>query len=785
MIVADESWQLAHGVGVNYFNHSDRQLSTALLRVNVGSAHEPEHWPGLAHLVEHMLFTGGVRFRGQQRLMPWIQQQGGQVNATTGLTTTCFYFQCHPERLIPGVLRLLDMVLQPRLDRALLPREVQIIEAEYQLTRLHNTTLLDALVRSQIMHPRTFNGFKMGNAAEFGQDMQQLGQALQAFYDNSYVPANMQLWLGCARPFSQLQQCFRVSHEPTLQLERRSANEMPGDRDKNGGMKLAKRSGYLGLNDKQAIILSYSINDEDTNLGSYWGLFSQIIEDPAPHSLVWQLAEQHNYSKFTATLISHTQTHLLFNIVFQTSSLTEESVHGLSRTLQLWFKQAVVLTKQQLLHYHQKYQQHQYQRPLMEQLRNKALNLDIGETNRITEGWRSLLTHLIHACPQGYYLLDPDVPSMTPTEFAGFTIPFLAAAFPVLVNPLIDPKPIFYPQPCPTVTINAETIAVPAFIDHTEVMGVQILLRPAPSTWLTAAMRHRFITACAPIFSLLSHYGGQGEWRAQQSNDLICLRAPNQQVMSVVLALLVAEWPKFSVTPPVDVESEQILIKSLLTRLPTLINNNHKVSWIVSIAGVTNTASQLMRQQLASIPVQWVTDLAAPLEHDKRFYQHQWQSSGENALVGFIPFSGQQGSEKAASILSGYYAPAFYQWLREELALGYAVSCRYQNLCDLQGMLFLLQSPQVSCLKLKRYCQVFVDKMTAVLINPQLITAFGEVAEREGGQAHIENLQNRCLRNPFKTTTQMTMHHEVLALHEELLTQLKLGGGYWLSSGIE
>lgn len=778
-----ERWQLTSGVGVNYISQPDPQLSSALIRVNVGSMHEPDNWPGLAHLAEHMLFAGGERFQRQQRLLPWIHQQGGQVNATTGLATTCFYFQCHPERLIAAVLRLLDMLLQARLDPELLSREVQIIDAEYQLRRHDNATLIDALVRSQIVRPRAMNRFSMGNATEFGHDLQRLNDALHVFYNSGYAPENMQLWLSCARPFAELKQLFQLSNEPLLQIVAKLETETIVEVEKSPGIKLEQRSGYVGLDDKKSIILTYSIRYNQPNLCSYWGLLKFIIEDNAPQSLFWQLAESDRTSTLSTTLVSHSPTHLLFNIIFQATSLTDDSVKALSRTLKIWFKRVLALTEKELIHYQQQYQQRQRQLPLMEQLRNHALKITLCETSLNIKSWRCLITQLIQTEPQGYYLLDPNRQPYVRTVFAGFTIPFLPVDFADLGHLLIDPKPVFYPQPCPNLTLNAGNFAAPVFSEHRETEDVQILLRPAPGTWLTADKRQTFISICSPLFSLLGHYGGQGEWLDKQGTDIICLSAPNQQVMAGVLALLVAEWPTFSGCSTVDDSDKHILIKSLLTRLPTLINQIHSQLWTASIAGMAGEGRKQIRKQLGSIPVQWVTGNSAIFSPEKGVSEHEWQGSGENALVAFIPFTGRRGSIQAARILSRYYEPAFYQWLREELAIGYAVSCRYQNLCDLQGILFLVQSSKVSCFDLKQYCQLFLHKMTVELASVTLNTALPEQKLREGLQAHVDKLQKRCLRNRFSNASELPLEQQVSVLHEELCLQLKSGAGYWLSSG--
>ncbi|MGP4882789.1 insulinase family protein, partial [Klebsiella pneumoniae] len=58
--------------------------AAALARVAAGSHHEPSRFPGLAHLLEHLLFYGGERYQDDDRLMGWVQRQGGSVTVRGG-----------------------------------------------------------------------------------------------------------------------------------------------------------------------------------------------------------------------------------------------------------------------------------------------------------------------------------------------------------------------------------------------------------------------------------------------------------------------------------------------------------------------------------------------------------------------------------------------------------------------------------------------------------------------------------------------------------------------------
>ncbi|MBF3225808.1 coenzyme PQQ biosynthesis protein PqqF, partial [Pseudomonas aeruginosa] len=100
--------------------------------------------PGLAHFLEHLSFLGGAAFPGDERLMPWLQVRGGQVNASTRGRTTDYFFEVTAEHLGAGLARLIDMLARPLLDIDAQRREREVLEAEYLARSADEQTLIDA-----------------------------------------------------------------------------------------------------------------------------------------------------------------------------------------------------------------------------------------------------------------------------------------------------------------------------------------------------------------------------------------------------------------------------------------------------------------------------------------------------------------------------------------------------------------------------------------------------------------------------------------------------------------
>ena len=82
--------------------------SYATMHVNVGSALDPDEFPGLAHFLEHMLFLGTEKYPNEEEYSKFCSDFGGNTNAKTDISFTFFYFEISNE----GFSKALDMFCQ-------------------------------------------------------------------------------------------------------------------------------------------------------------------------------------------------------------------------------------------------------------------------------------------------------------------------------------------------------------------------------------------------------------------------------------------------------------------------------------------------------------------------------------------------------------------------------------------------------------------------------------------------------------------------------------------------
>ncbi|MFT0139432.1 insulinase family protein [Alcanivoracaceae bacterium MT1] len=173
---------------------------TAVLQIGVGSHDEPETRPGLAHLLEHVLFTGSERYPDAHHFARRIQGWNGHYNASTLDDTMAFFFTVDAEGLAPCLAHLIDMLSRPLLTEESVARERRILDAEFRTRladpRLHRQALLARLARPS--HPLA--RFTAGNAHSLSAPLASLTGEVRAFHACWFRAGNMTLVLQGALP---------------------------------------------------------------------------------------------------------------------------------------------------------------------------------------------------------------------------------------------------------------------------------------------------------------------------------------------------------------------------------------------------------------------------------------------------------------------------------------------------------------------------------------------------------------------------------------------------------
>ncbi|MFJ7285836.1 pyrroloquinoline quinone biosynthesis protein PqqF [Pseudomonas sp. NPDC099000] len=205
---------LANGLRVTLRHAPDLKRCAAALRVFAGSHDVPLAWPGLAHFLEHLLFLGTERFPAGQGLMAYVQGHGGQVNARTSERTTDFFFELPPQAFAGGLERLSDILAHPRMNLDDQRREREVLHAEFvawsrDATAQQQFGLFDGLSAA---HP--LRAFHAGNRYSLPVPQPEFQQALQDFYQRFYRTGQMTLSLAGPQSLDELRAMAQRFSDP-------------------------------------------------------------------------------------------------------------------------------------------------------------------------------------------------------------------------------------------------------------------------------------------------------------------------------------------------------------------------------------------------------------------------------------------------------------------------------------------------------------------------------------------------------------------------------------------
>ncbi|WP_434766927.1 pyrroloquinoline quinone biosynthesis protein PqqF [Pseudomonas triticicola] len=186
---------LANGLRVTLRHVPGLKRSAAALRVAAGSHDVPLAWPGLAHFLEHLLFLGTERFPTDEALMAYVQRHGGQVNASTRERTTDFFFELPVTSFSAGLERLSDMLARPRMNLDDQLREREVLQAEFVAWSQDPTAQQQFALYEGLPAEHPLRGFHAGNRDSLQVESPGFQSALQDFHQRFYRTGQMSLSL--------------------------------------------------------------------------------------------------------------------------------------------------------------------------------------------------------------------------------------------------------------------------------------------------------------------------------------------------------------------------------------------------------------------------------------------------------------------------------------------------------------------------------------------------------------------------------------------------------------
>ncbi|MGE9551721.1 pyrroloquinoline quinone biosynthesis protein PqqF [Erwinia amylovora] len=733
--------RLDNGLQVTVIHDPQATHAAALIQLAAGSNQEPGAWPGLAHLLEHVLFAGSHAFQGEQRLMAWAPAQGARLNATTLANQMAWFFEIAPPKLADGLSRLVDMLAKPLLAEEAVAQEVAVIEAEYRMLATHSPTLCEAALSQAFVAPHPFADFHVGNLAHFGEDILALRQVMQEYHQRYFHAQNLHLWLQgpqsreeLAALAEKLGQRFTTATitPPGLSFPRLTPRP--------------ERTFALQSSGTEQLLLSFPVTAVAPPLLS---LLRALLTDQAPGSLLATLRERGWCDDIQLLEPYRSPQQSLLSVVFQLSDARAERGACIEALFCGWLPLLRALTPPQRTHYASLAQREFTRQPPLDQLR--ALAFGFPPLVDSSGDWPGLLAQIQ---PDNMTRLWVTPDADCPVNLAqGFTLKSGPINWPAIPS-APWPEMGFHqpggelPRPAlPTAAVTALQ-ALPATGEAT------LLLSPAPGQRLKERNAALIKAALQPLIAECQHRGGelhfsqqQGIWLLQLSGSrqiLLCSLDNILTSLSALTAAAIAQGERLY-RQTQQALFDDIAIRSLLNRLPSLLQSS-----VADVPATDSTSAQDRINQANSQPAHdvlsgtvWQAALyggddslhqalarlmsrfPATLQHgalNPAFVQPGLKEytvathSSDAAVMVFCPLPEVNLSALATwQVLAALFEPHFFQQLRVEKNIGYVVSCRFHRTAGQAGLLFALQSPTLQTAELFRHIDSFIHSMAEVI----------------------------------------------------------------------
>lgn len=756
---------LANGLRVSLRHAPGLKRCAATLRVAAGSHDVPLDWPGLAHFLEHLLFLGTERFPPSEGLMAYVQRHGGQVNAQTRERTTDFFFELPPKAFAGGLERLCEMLAHPRLNTDDQLREREVLEAEFiawsqDVSAQQQQALFNGLAPT---HP--LRGFHAGHRESLKVSAPEFQQALHGFYQRFYQTGQMTLSLAGPQSLDELRSLAQTfssdfatgehqpqSAPPTLMTASQTTYQQAGER------RLDLLFAFEGLPASSREALDFLCTG--LNAAKPGGLFAELRQRQLIESL-------------KATPLYHFVGQALLQVEFKLSATATTQTETLRELFNDWLG---------FFAGHTEWSELREEYALLQQRKRQASNA-LALSRLDSEQWEPLLSEA------GVTALRVILQQINPTPVDNVKVAWQLPP----ANPFLRSAD----EPAPAGLIRGQTSAhrglrtfaqdrtrgrrerssmqfSPALADTRgeAALCLRWRLDPAAPANVQPTLARSLQNLCDDALQAgveLSFTETGNQWLLKMNGWHEPMPAILEQALQCLANPAADAWLNSNAPAPL------IAIRQLLKALPAHCQGQQSnptaqpgtaddlqpiwagARWEGLAAGLPATAQTAITRALSRAPGIPDNETTAPTSiAGQRLWSEVPCAANEHALLLFCPTPTQELADEAAwRMLAQVCQTPFYQCLRVELQLGYAVFSGVRQINGQTGLLFGVQSPKTPLKALHDHVALFLTQL------PELISKLDDEALITQQQVLTEQLDGDAMP---------------LAQAFELLWQGKLGG---------
>lgn len=744
---------LANGLRVTLRHGPNLKRCAAALRVAAGSHDVPLAWPGLAHFLEHLLFLGTERFPAGQGLMAYVQSHGGQVNARTSERTTDYFFELSPLAFAGGLERLSDMLAHPRMKLDDQQREREVLHAEFVAWSQDPAAQQQLALFEGLSERHPLRGFHAGNRDSLPLEQPEFQQALQDFHQWYYQTGQMTLSLAGPQSLDELRVMAEAFGNAIAQGEKIPQQlPVPLTPPLNPTY---QQAGERRLDLLFALEALPNASSEALEFLCHW------LNAEKPGGLLAELREHERAEKLKAQPLYQFAGQALLHIQFTLPA--QSPVTGIRERLTDWLG---FFARQDWSRLREEYaallQRQQHVSPALQLARLDSEQRDVGLSDTGVVALKQILKQIgavdNFSGPWRLPAPNPFLTSETPAPNAGLIRGQTSAHRGLRTfaqdrsRSRRERSPMQFSQALPDNGVDGA-------------IYLRWRLESTPGNRLQARLENSLhaLREDARQAGVDCSFSASGnEWLLKMTG----LQEPMPKVLEHALKALTKPDAVVSQSEPTNVAL--IPIRQLLKALPDHCLEHSAITddllplwsnarWDGLAIGLSTQTQAAMGLALSRIPGTPDTQLTPPPSmQSQRLWSAVDTDSSEHAILLFCPAATDELADEAAwRLLAHVCQTPFYQRLRVELQLGYAVFSALRQIHGQTGLLFGVQSPGVAPMDLLQHIEQFFSGL------PELINAIDD-------NAFIN--QRQTLAEQFSSAALPT------ALAAELLWQGKLAG---------
>ena len=733
---------LNNGLTLSVRHEPRLKRCAAFLQVAAGSHDVPAAWPGIAHFLEHLLFLGTERFPAADNLMAWVQRHGGQVNARTCERHTDFFFELPLSAVEGGLERLCDMLGNPRMNMDDQLREREVLHAEFIAWAREPLAQREVKLFQPLNPAHPLRAFHAGNRYSLPVPRASFQQALKDFYQAFYQSGQMILSLSGPQSAQEL---IALGEHCTADLR-------PGDTVQQACPPPLMTSAELRYQhiDGQTLSLMFALEQLPPEAVPALDFLCHWINADKAGGLLAQLRQQQLIDNLKAKLLYDFNDQALLQIEFSAHDIAQNATH-IHDIFHDWL---AFFSEQQdwpaLLEEYRLLQQRQ-------QEVNGALVLARRDCEQSAHGLSD----------QGIIALKNILQQMQPAP-----LPISQQAWQL---PAPNPFLTVAKEPVSAGLIRGQTSAhrglrtfaqdrlrsrrdlsamsfSTAIPDHSgeAVIYLRWRLPAKPADKLLPALENSLYS-----LKLDARHAGVELSLNALGNDWLLKMHGFHEPMPAILEHALRALSVPAVGQPANAPSSTTLmpLRQLLKRLPELCRPASEpviddlqhcwagARWDGLAVGLPAATQALITPVLNKVPGTADAQLAQQPEAARQRHWHTEPcDSSEHALILFCPPPEITLADEVAWRLLAHVAQTpFYQRLRVELQLGYAVFSGLRQINGQTGLLFGVQSPHATTTQILEYIQKFLADL------PNLVCALDETSFTQTRAALAQQFSSEAL----------------------------------------